>query len=149
MDVSYTTLLGELDEGDVFLGITASIENKIEDSVGRQHIVSSSFSLLKKQMILKIDNDIEIIVRVTECKHIKTKPLVRMENFEEYEITKEELENVYANDPKLLEVPEPMMYVHECVVEFEMGDCSSKKYEDIAHNLIDLITQNKMIIMLQ
>ena len=30
MELSYTTLLGELDEGDVFLGVTASIEKKMK-----------------------------------------------------------------------------------------------------------------------
>jgi hypothetical protein len=150
MEVFFTTLIGDLDEDDVFLSITASIEKKIEDVTGRQHSVISSFSLLKKEMYLKIDNDVEIIVRVTEFKGVRSEPITKMENVMSlYELSKAELELVYSNDPSLLDFPEPMMYIHDRIVEFAIGDCCSGKYADVARNLIDLVTKNKITIMFQ
>ncbi|WP_141398581.1 hypothetical protein [Anaerocolumna aminovalerica] len=150
MEVFFTTLIGNLNEDDLFLGIAGLIECKIKDAMGRQHTINSSFSLIKKKMSLKIDHHVKIIVRVTKFKDVRKEPLTKMENVMSlYEITKAELERVYANDPSLLDVPEPMMYIHDCIVEFEVGDCSNEKYADIARNLISLVTQNKMTLMFQ
>ena len=99
-------------------------------------------------MKLQIDDNFEIIMRGTGFKDVRSEPLTKMKKVMKlYEITKTELECVYVNDPSLLDVPEPMMYIHECVAEFEIGNCESRKHEAITHNLIDLITQNKMTIM--
>lgn len=142
IEVFFTTVIGELDDDDVFLSITASIEKKFEEAIGKQHIINRSFSLLSKEMKLKIDDNFEIIVRGTGFKEVGSEPLTKMTKVMKlYKITKTELERIYENDPSLLDVPEPMMYIHECVAEFEIGNCRSRKYETIAHNLIDLILE--------
>lgn len=150
MEVFFTTLLRNCDEDDVFLGVASTVERKFDEAMGRQHTVNSSFSLAKKQMNLKIDSDIEIVVRITEFVDVKKESIAKMENvIELYEITKLEMQNIYKNEPALLDVPEPMMYVHKCAVEFAVGHCGNEKYDDVVRNWIDLITKNESTIIFQ
>lgn len=141
MEVLLTTLIGDMDEDDVFFNVVREIEKKIKTMLGMENAVSSSFSVSKKQMVLKINKKIEIIVNMTDFREVETKPLTNMENvMNKYDIDEDELDRIYKNEPGLLEVPEPMMYIHKCNVDFEVGDNINKKYTHVACNFINLMT---------
>lgn len=147
MNVTLKTLIGDMEEEDIFLEVTSKMEKKIETALGIGNTVSSSFSISKKQMILIINKKIEIIVNVTNICRAENKPLTNMENvMRKYDIDRDEINRVYKNDPALLAVPEPMMYIHKCNVNFEIGDCRNRKYTDVARSFINLMTRSDMII---
>lgn len=147
MNVILTTLIGDMEEEDIFLEVASKIEKKTKTALGIGNTVSSSFSLIKKQLVLKINKHIEILVNITDFRETEKETLTKMEKvMDEYDISQDEIDMIYKNDPSLAEVNEPMLYIHNCTVTFEVGECSNKKYTNVACSLINLITQSNMII---
>lgn len=147
MNVILTTLILDMEEEDIFLDVASEIEKKIKTALGIGNTVSSSFSLIKKQLILKINEHIEILVNITGFRETEKETLTKMERImDEYVISQDELDRIYKNDPRLAEVNEPMLYIYNCTVTLEVGDCSNKKYTNVAHSFINLLTKSDMII---
>jgi hypothetical protein len=139
----------KLQENEVIPRFLSSIKNKFTETAGTGHKINCGIDIPGKQMTALFDGDIKIIARITNHS-VRSESLTKMpELMKIFESAKKELEKEYAANPEVLSALEPVMHIHNCFVEISPDSGMDRKYDYAVKKLIDRITKNKTIIMLQ
>lgn len=146
-EVTYTTASVEDDE-DAFMAISAHIEQEIDKIVyglfGEGHQIGCNFILSKRILYIIVDDDIKIRARMIGYKHISNKLACDMDKLmKQYEITPEELWNMYRHDESLKNDVEISIHKYQCKVVLSIKDTSTESY-DKAYSILDTISFQKM-----
>lgn len=146
-EVTYTTAFNE-DEEDAFIAISAHLEREIEKVVfqlfGEGHQIGCNCVMSKNQLYIIVDGDIKIKAQMMGYKHIGDELLGDMNKLmQEYEITPEELQNMYRHDEFLKNDVEIYNHKYQCKVVLSIEDTDAESF-DKARNFLNTIRFKKM-----
>lgn len=146
-EVTYTAAFSE-DEEDAFIAISAHLEEEIEKVVfqlfGAGHQIGCNFVMTKRTFYIIVDEDIKIKARMTGYKHICDELLGDMNKLmQEYDITPEELQNMYRDDEALKNDVEIYNHKYQCKVVLSIEDTDAESF-DKARSILDAISFQRM-----
>lgn len=125
-NVTYTTTSKD-DETDAIIILSSHIEKEVEKIVyqlyGEGHQVGCNYDTLHNQVYIIVDEGIKLKAKMTNYEHVCTESLVDMEKLmRDYDISSEELQNMYKFDETLKNDIEIYNRKYTCKVTISIAD---------------------------